>query len=44
MQILFGLPDENQDTMQSTLVMMDANTEMVNFYSAMAYPWEPIYY
>ena len=34
---IFGLPDETQDTMQSTLdFAMDANTEMVNFYSAMA--------
>ena len=41
---IFGLPDETQDTMQSTLdFAMDANTEMVNFYSAMAYPGSPLY-
>ena len=41
---IFGLPDETQDTMQSTLdFAMHANTEMVNFYSAMAYPGSPLY-
>jgi radical SAM superfamily enzyme YgiQ (UPF0313 family) len=41
---IFGLPDETQDTMQSTLdFAMDANTEMVNFYSAMAYPGSPLF-
>jgi radical SAM superfamily enzyme YgiQ (UPF0313 family) len=41
---IFGLPSETQESMQSTLEFaIDANTEMVNFYSAMAYPGSPLY-
>ena len=41
---IFGLPDETQESMQSTLdFALSANTEMVNFYSAMAYPGSPLY-
>lgn len=41
---IFGLPDDNLETMQETLKMaMDLNCEFVNFYCAMAYPGSKIY-
>ena len=41
---IFGLPEDNYDTMQETLDMaIDLNTEFANFYSAMAYPGSPLY-
>jgi anaerobic magnesium-protoporphyrin IX monomethyl ester cyclase len=36
---IFGLPDDNMDTMQQTLdLACELNCEYANFYSAMAYP------
>ncbi len=41
---IFGLPEDNYETMQSTLdLALEMNTEMANFYSAMAYPGSPLY-
>jgi radical SAM superfamily enzyme YgiQ (UPF0313 family) len=41
---IFGLPEDDLDTMQSTLDMaQDLNCEFANFYSAMAYPGSPLY-
>jgi anaerobic magnesium-protoporphyrin IX monomethyl ester cyclase len=41
---IFGLPDDTHESMRFTLdFALDANTEMVNFYSAMAYPGSPLY-
>ena len=41
---IFGLPDDNLDTMQETLDLAKAlNCEFANFYSAMAYPGSPLY-
>ena len=41
---IFGLPDDDLDTMQETLEMaIEANCEFANFYSAMAYPGSPLY-
>ena len=41
---IFGLPEDDRDTMQSTLDMaIDLNCEFANFYSAMAYPGSPLY-
>jgi radical SAM superfamily enzyme YgiQ (UPF0313 family) len=41
---IFGLPEDNLDTMQATLdLAMDLNCEFANFYSAMAYPGSPLY-
>ena len=41
---IFGLPDDNYDTMQETLELaLELNCEMVNFYSAMAYPGSQLY-
>ena len=41
---IFGLPDDNIDTMQQTLDMaIDLNCEFANFYSAMAYPGSKLY-
>jgi radical SAM superfamily enzyme YgiQ (UPF0313 family) len=41
---IFGLPEDDLDTMQSTLDMaIDLNCEFANFYSAMAYPGSPLY-
>lgn len=41
---IFGLPDDNLDTMQETLDMaMDLNCEFANFYCAMAYPGSKLY-
>ena len=41
---IFGLPEDDLDSMQSTLdLSMELNTEFANFYSAMAYPGAPLY-
>jgi anaerobic magnesium-protoporphyrin IX monomethyl ester cyclase len=41
---IFGLPEDNYDTMQETLDMaMDLNCEFANFYCAMAYPGSQLY-
>jgi len=41
---IFGLPKDNFQTMQNTLdLALELNTEMANFYSAMAYPGSPLY-
>lgn len=41
---IFGLPDDNFDTMHETLTMaLDMNCEMANFYSAMAYPGSQLF-
>ncbi len=41
---IFGLPEDNQKTMQETLDMaMDLNCEFANFYCAMAYPGSKLY-
>ena len=41
---IFGLPDDDMETMQETLDMaIEANCEFANFYSAMAYPGSPLY-
>lgn len=41
---IFGLPEDDQKSMQQTLdLAMEMNTEMANFYSAMAYPGSPLY-
>lgn len=41
---IFGLPDDNLETMQETLDMaMDLNCEFANFYCAMAYPGSKLY-
>lgn len=41
---IFGLPEDNLETMQTTLdLALELNTEMANFYSAMAYPGSPLY-
>jgi anaerobic magnesium-protoporphyrin IX monomethyl ester cyclase len=41
---IFGLPDDDLDTMQETLELaLELNTEFANFYSAMAYPGSPLY-
>jgi radical SAM superfamily enzyme YgiQ (UPF0313 family) len=41
---IFGLPDDNYETMNETLEMaIDLNCEMSNFYSAMAYPGSQLY-
>lgn len=41
---IFGLPEDDMDSMQGTLdLAMEMNTEMANFYSAMAYPGSPLY-
>jgi len=42
---IFGLPDDNLDTMQETLDMAkELNLEYINFYTAMAYPGSQLYY
>jgi radical SAM superfamily enzyme YgiQ (UPF0313 family) len=42
---IFGLPDDNYDTMQETLdLALELNTEMANFYPAFALPGSPLYY
>jgi len=41
---MFGLPDDNLETMQETLDMAkEFNFEYVNFYAAMAYPGSQLY-
>jgi radical SAM superfamily enzyme YgiQ (UPF0313 family) len=41
---IFGLPDDNFDSMNETLNMaLEINAEMSNFYSAMAYPGSKLY-
>ena len=41
---IFGLPEDNQETMQETLdLSKELNCEMINFYSAMAYPGSKLY-
>lgn len=41
---IFGLPDDNLDTMQETLDMaIELNCEFANFYCAMAYPGSKLY-
>lgn len=41
---IFGLPDDNLETMQETLDMaINLNCEFVNFYCAMAYPGSKLY-
>ncbi len=41
---IFGLPDDNFETMQETLdLALDLRCEFANFYSAMAYPGSPLY-
>lgn len=41
---IFGLPEDDLASMQMTLdLAMEMNTEMANFYSAMAYPGSPLY-
>jgi radical SAM superfamily enzyme YgiQ (UPF0313 family) len=41
---IFGLPEDNHDTMQETLdLALRLNCEFANFYSAMAYPGSPLY-
>ncbi len=41
---IFGLPDDDIETMQQTLDMaIELNCEFGNFYSAMAYPGSPLY-
>lgn len=41
---IFGLPEDDLDTMQETLDMaLDLNCEFANFYSAMAYPGSQLY-
>jgi len=41
---IFGLPEDDVESMQQTLdLALEMNTEMANFYSAMAYPGSPLY-
>ena len=41
---IFGLPEDNFDTMQDTLdLSIDLNCEFSNYYSAMAYPGSKLY-
>ena len=41
---IFGLPDDTMDTMQETLEFaLELNTELSNFYCAMAYPGSKLY-
>lgn len=41
---IFGLPDDNHETMQATLdLALELNCEFANIYSAMAYPGSPLY-
>jgi len=41
---IFGLPEDDLQTMQETLDMaLDLNAEFANFYCAMAYPGSPLY-
>jgi radical SAM superfamily enzyme YgiQ (UPF0313 family) len=41
---IFGLPEDDPETMQATLdLATDLNCEFANFYAAMAYPGSPLY-
>lgn len=41
---IFGLPDDDLDSMQATLdLALELNCEFANFYSTMAYPGSPLY-
>jgi radical SAM superfamily enzyme YgiQ (UPF0313 family) len=41
---IFGLPEDDLDTMRATLdLAVDLNSEFANFYAAMAYPGSPLY-
>jgi radical SAM superfamily enzyme YgiQ (UPF0313 family) len=41
---IFGLPEDDLDTMRATLdLAVDLNCEFANFYAAMAYPGSPLY-
>jgi len=41
---IFGLPEDDSKSMQETLdLALELNTEMANFYCAMAYPGSPLY-
>ena len=41
---IFGLPEDDLDTMQQTLdLAIELNCEFANFYCAMAYPGSPLY-
>ncbi len=41
---IFGLPEDDEQSMQQTLdLALEMNTEMANFYSAMAYPGSPLH-
>jgi radical SAM superfamily enzyme YgiQ (UPF0313 family) len=41
---IFGLPEDDPDTMQATLdLAIELRCEFANFYSAMAYPGSPLY-
>jgi len=41
---IFGLPEETMESMKFTLdFALETNSEMANFYSAMAYPGSPLY-
>lgn len=41
---IFGLPEDDMETMQATLdLAIDLNCEFANFYSTMAYPGSPLY-
>jgi len=41
---IFGLPEDDHESMRETLdLALEMNTEMANFYSAMAYPGSPLY-
>jgi radical SAM superfamily enzyme YgiQ (UPF0313 family) len=41
---IFGLPEDDADTMQATLdLATELNCEFANFYSTMAYPGSPLY-
>ena len=42
---IFGLPNETEDSLKFTYSFAEeTNSEMVNFYSAMAYPGSPLYF
>jgi radical SAM superfamily enzyme YgiQ (UPF0313 family) len=41
---IFGLPDDNLESMQGTLdLALELNCEFANFYTTMAYPGSPLY-
>lgn len=41
---IFGLPDDDLESMQATLAMsLELNCEFANFYATMAYPGSPLY-